>query len=158
MITDALTQVSVAQALAGAGTYLSGNVYDFGVPGPLIGAPVQRQVGTGTALGFGIDVIAGANYTANETYTINIIESASASMSSPTVLASVSITAAQANAGVWKTGTRFFLDLPPGTPTQEFLALQFVLGGTTPTITVSAWFTERNLFSTGEPIYPQNVV
>ena len=158
MFIDALGEVSVAQALSTASTIVSTNVIDLGVPGPNTGTQLFRQIGTGESVGFAIAIGVGANYTANETYTINIIESAAAAMSAPTILASLSITAAQANAGVWAAGTLLFLQMPIGQPTQEFIALQYVLAGTTPTITLTAWLTTRSLFSALAVAYPKSYV
>lgn len=142
MYLDALLLVSDAQAVTA--TAVSTNTIDNGAAG--------RTIGTGEPLGFGLAVdVAADSTTGNETYQFDVISSAAANLGSPVVHASYILTAAQLAAGaLW------FLGLPSGTPTLRYLGLQYTTGGTTPTITVTAWLTARSLFSLTPTHYPKN--
>lgn len=126
MITDALLTVSDAQALTA--TAVSTNTIDLGAP------TVARRVGSGEQIGFEVTVDVAADFTTgDETYSIQAISSAAAALSAPTVLSSVTLTAANRPAG-----SKIWVPVPKGTPIQRYIGLNYVLGGTTPTITVTA--------------------
>lgn len=127
MFIDALLQVSAAQALVA--TALSTNTIDLGNP------TVKNQIGDGEPMGFLVNNNVAADFTTtDETYNVQVVSSASANLSSPTVLAQQAIlTAAQRAAGA-----KMFLFIPKGAPIQRYIGLNFVLGGTTPSITVTA--------------------
>jgi hypothetical protein len=78
-----------------------------------------------------VDVAADAG-TGDETYEFQLITSASADLSSPTVIASRAISRTLLTAG-----SQHFLDVPMGVITQRYLGARLVLGGTTPTITAT---------------------
>lgn len=125
MYVDAQTLLSDAQAFTA--TAVSTNGYNSG------GAAFD--VSEGEPLGIGITVDVAADYTtANETYQFDAVESAAAALTSVTVLASMIITAANLTAG-----SRHVLPFPPGKKTKQYIGLQLTLGGTTPTITITAF-------------------
>lgn len=126
MILDALLLVSDAQAITADA--VSTNTIDLGTSSP------AREIGTGEAMGFLVTVDAAADFTTtDETYAFEVISSASANLSSPTVLNRRVLTAAQL-----ALGAIFFMPLPPGAPSQRYLGLNYDVGGTTPTLTVTA--------------------
>src|SRR5262247_912335 len=98
MYIDALLLLSDSQAITAATN--STNVIDLGNP------DVKRRVGTGEAVGLGIFVEVAAT---GGPLTFNVIDSASSDLSSPTVLATVALTAAQMTAGA-----KFSIGTPPG--------------------------------------------
>ena len=137
MYIDALGLVSDSQAFTGPATTVSTDSIDLGDVTP------KREIGTGEAMGFGVAVEVAADFaTGDETYQFDVISSAAAALTSPTVIASFVRTAAQLLAG-----DLHFLPLPQGFPLQRFLGIQMVLGGTTPSVTISSWLTAHDLFS-----------
>lgn len=144
MFLDALLLVSDAQAVTA--TAFSTNTIDLGASTP------KREIGTGEAMGFGVIVDVAADFTTgNETYQFDLVQSANANLSSPDVIASYVRTAAQLPAG-----SMHFIPIPPGWPQKQYLGLQYTTGGTTPTITVTAWLTARDLFSIQAKAYAKN--
>lgn len=126
MYMDALLTLSDAQALTA--TALSANTIDLGNP------TVKNRIGTGEPLVVALQVDVAADITTgDETYTVQLISSAAAALSSPTVLSAITLTAAQL-----AVGKKFALPIPSGMPSQRYFGLNYVLGGTTPTITVTA--------------------
>lgn len=135
MYIDALLLVSDAQAVTADA--VSTNTIDLGNVTP------KRRIGTGEPMGFGMQVDVAADFTTgDETYSFEVIESANADLSSATVIAAYTRTAAQLFAG-----SLHFFTIPPGFPTARYLGLNYNVGGTTPTITVTAWLTTQALFS-----------
>lgn len=134
MYLDAFLLVSDSQAVTV--TAFSTNTIDLSSVSP------ARDISQGEALGFGINVEVAADFTTgDETYTFEVVQSANANLSSPDVLGSVTRTAAQLAVGT-------LLFLPFMAPvTKRYIGLRYTTGGTTPTITVSAWLTSRALFS-----------
>ncbi len=141
MYLDALLLVSDAQALAATG--VSTNAIDLGDVTP------KREVGTGEPIGFGVSIDVAADFTTgDETYQVNLISDDAAALSSPTVISSHIFTAAERAAG-----SLIFVPFPPAAPKERYIGLQYVLGGTTPSVTVTAWFTTRSLFSVAVKAY-----
>lgn len=127
MFQDALLLLSDAQAFAASG--VSTNTIDFG------NTTIKRRVGSGEPLAILVTVDVAADFTTtDETYTLRAISSATANLAAPTVLAQRTISGASERAA----GARFILPIPPGLPLQEFVGLDTVLGGTTPSITITA--------------------
>ena len=125
MFVDAQDLLSDAQAFTE--TAVSTNGRDSGAAG--------NDITEGEPLGIGITVDVAADYSeANETYQFDAIQSAAAALSAPDVLASRIIAAASLTAG-----SRHVLPIPPGSKTKRYLGLQLTLGGTTPTITITAF-------------------
>lgn len=142
MYIDAFLLVSDSQALTA--TAVSTNTID------LTNVTPKRDVSVGEALGFAINVEAAADFTTgNETYQFDVIQSANADLSSPDVLSSQVMTAAQLTLGklIWA---------PLGEVTKRYIGLRYTLGGTTPLLTVSAWLTTRNIFSKVNVHYANN--
>jgi hypothetical protein len=140
MYLDVLTRVSAAQAVTA--TAVSTNTIDLGSPVP------KREIGTGEAIGFGVAInVAADATTGDETYTFEVIQSANADLSAPDVIASRVVTAAQATAGQLAAGTTLFIPIPQGLPQKQFLGMRYTTGGTTPSVTVTAWLTAHSLFS-----------
>lgn len=146
MFIDALGLVSDAQAVAADAA--STNTIDLGNVTP------KREIGTGEPMGFGfsVDVAADAT-TGDETYEFQVIESANADLSAPTIIAQQAIPRATLVAGF-----QFFLAIPPGYPKARYLGVFYNVGGTTPSITVTAWLTSQKLFSILAKAYAKNYV
>ena len=126
MITDALLTLSDAQALTA--TAFSTNTVDLGNVTPKI----DIAAGEPMAMTIAVDVTADAT-TGDETYTFEFVQSANANLSSPDILAQIAIARATLVAGF-----RFYIALASGVITKRFVGAQYVLGGTTPLITVSS--------------------
>jgi len=124
MFLDALLLLSDAQAVTTDA--VSTNTIDLGA--------ANRKIGTGKPLVvlLAIDVAADIT-TGDETYAFEVIQSAAANLSSPDVLVRRVIVAADLKAGRTQT-----VGIPIGTPTKQYLGMNYDTGGTTPTITVTA--------------------
>lgn len=146
MWIDAEAQLSDAQALSGAASTVSTNAYDMG--------GTNRQMGDGEPMGIGVNVTVAADVgDADETYQFNCVSDTVAALSSPTVLLEMIIPRALLVAGY-----RFIVPIPAGRILEQFVGMQAVLGGTTPSITFDAHIAP---FSMLEPVYtfhPDNVV
>lgn len=144
MFIDALTLVSDAQAFTGAAT-VSTNTIDLTAVTP------NREVGTGEPIGFGfsVDVAAGAG----STVTVEIIESDTADLGTPTVIATLSGLAA-----AFPVGFLFFLGIPPGRPLKRFIGIRETSTGGTTTITLTAWLTLQSMFAVKAQTYAKNYV
>jgi len=131
-------------AAALAATAVSDNAYDTGAQ-PVAGS-IFNDLSRGEPLVFAIAVIVAADLTTgDETYEFDIInDSASNLTTAPNTLAKYVIPAANLTLG-----TLLALPMPirTGTP-QRYLGLKAVLGGTTPSITVTAWITSMNMIDT----------
>jgi len=126
MWIDALLLLSDAQAVTADAA--STNTIDLGGTNKLIGD------GEPLAVLFSIDV-GGDFTTGDETYEFQIIQSASANLSTPDILARRAISAASLGLAA---GTQVSVGLPMATPTKRYLGAYYDVGGTTPTITVTA--------------------
>lgn len=130
MYMDRLGLLSDAQALTASA--LSTNVLDFTNVTP------KRQVGAGQRLWVVFTVGVAADITTgDETYQLDLYTSAAADMSSPVVLESRVLTAANLAAG-----TLHAMAIPQGRML-EFFSTHYTLGGTTPTVTLTAWVTDE---------------
>jgi hypothetical protein len=140
MYVDAQTLLSDAQALTA--TAVSTNTYDTD--------SATNDVGPGEVLVvmFTVDVAADAT-TGDETYAFNVIESAAANLGSATVLNTRTIARATLVAGY-----KFALAIP--SKVLRYLGASYTLGGTTPTITVTAWITAMDLVQ-AEKYYPDAI-
>ena len=123
MIYDAQNQYSNAQALSGTGG-VSTNLIDHGA--------AERRLGSGEPMGVGITVdVALAGTT--PTFVATLQSDDEVAFPSPgTVAQSPTYSALAA-------GARVIVPLPPGQATEQFTRLNYTLGGTTPTITVTAF-------------------
>lgn len=133
MYIDAFTLFSDAQALTA--TAYSTNTIDLGNVTP------KNEIGAGEPLtvAFQIDVAADGT-TTDETYEFRFIQSANANLSSEDALVARIITYANLTVG-----TIHFIDIPPGCVTKRYIGAKYVLGGTTPTVTVTSWLTLRSM-------------
>lgn len=126
MFMDALLLLSDAQAITADA--VSTNTIDLGNP------TVKNKIGTGEPMVVAVQIDSAADLTTtDETYAIEIISSASANLSSPTVLARFVLTAAQL-----ALGKKFALPIPAGMPGQRYLGINYDVGGTTPLLTATA--------------------
>lgn len=138
MFIDAQCQLSSAQAITVDA--VSTNAYDLGaVPtGTANGAAPDPSIGEPMGIVVAVTVAADST-TADETYAFEAIQSTVTALTSPDVLVRVPFTAAQAAAGALAAGTIVVIPLPSGSVTKRFIGLNYDVGGTTPTITCSAW-------------------
>lgn len=144
MYIDALGLVSDAQAVSADA--VSTNTIDLGNVTP------KREIGTGEPMGFGFSVdVAADTASGDETYEFQVIQSANADLSAPDVIVLQAIARATLVAGY-----QFFLPIPPGYPTKRYLGVNYNVGGTTPSITITAWLTTHSLFSILAKSYAKN--
>jgi len=135
MFMDALLMVSDAQALSA--TALSTNTVDLGAP------TVIRRIGTGESIVLAVQIDVGADFTTgDETYEVQLISSANANLSSATILARFPLLA---STSLLIAGKKFSLPMPAGTPAQRYIGANYVLAGTTPTVTLTASFMPRSM-------------
>lgn len=125
MITDAQLYLSTAQALTA--TALSTNAYDTGA------AANDLFMGRQLALVV-VNTVAADFTTTDETYTVQVIASAAAALTSPTVLASYTYVAADR-----ATGKITVIPIPAGVKILRYIGANYVLGGTTPSVTVTSF-------------------
>lgn len=106
---------------------VSTNTYDTGAAGNDLsrGEPLVAVIT--------VDVAADAT-TGDETYQFNVLQSANANLSSADILLERVIAAASLTAG-----SRHVIPLPMSAVTKRYIGLGWDGGGTTPTITVTAW-------------------
>ena len=136
MYLDALLRVSNAQAFGASA--VSTDSIDLGNVTP------KRQIGTGEPLGFGLCVTTAGTVAAT---TFDIISATDAALTTSVLVhATRSLPLAETVAGA-----RFFLGLPPGTPTQRYLGIRLVTAGGT--ISATAWLTAQSLFSIAQVHY-----
>lgn len=146
MFLDAYLRVSNAQALTA--TAVSTDKIDLG------DSTVRRQIGTGEPMGFGMVVTVAADFTTgDETYQFDIVSDEDAALGSPTVHGSFVRTAAQLTAG-----SLHFFPFPQDQLqlVERYIGMRYTLGGTTPTATVTTWFTTHSLFSLVARAYSKN--
>jgi hypothetical protein len=103
--------------------------------------------GEGLVVVIQVDVAADFT-TGDETYEFQFIQSANANLSSPDILASRTIAAASLTAG-----SLHYIPVPPASKTKRYLGLFFNGGGTSPTITVTAFITTAQMLQTNKA-YP----
>jgi len=139
MYVDAFTLVSDSQAVTADA--VSTHTIDLSNVTP------KRDVSVGEEIGFAVAIEVAADFTTtDETYVIQAIQSANANLTSPDVIGQVTLSAAQRAAGS-------LVFVPLSDVTKRYLGLNFDVGGTTPTVTVSAWLTSRKLFSKTHTYY-----
>ena len=107
-------------------------------------------VGEPLCIVFQVDVAADFT-TGDEVYEFQAIQSANANLSSPDILSQRSILAADLTAG-----SLHYLPIPPGSKTKRYLGAFYNVGGTTPTITVTAFIQPMNMIQV-EKVYPDNI-
>ena len=123
MILDKLLQLSDSQALTT--TAVSTNVIDLGE---------DRNIGIGTSMSILVCLEAAADDAdGDETYSAVLQTATDEAFTSPVEVISRAIPAGAA------VGSKYVLPLPADLGADRFLRLNFVLGGTTPGVTVSAY-------------------
>lgn len=126
MYIDSLLQFSNAQALTA--TAVSASNVDLGS---------DRDIGPGRPMWVVVAINTAAdNTTGDETYSIALQTDDNASFTSPTTIATVVPAAATLTAG-----TRVVLGMPYAN--ERYIRLNYTLGGTTPSVTVTAWLTDQ---------------
>jgi hypothetical protein len=131
MYIDAQTLMWNATALTSDAA--STNTYDTGAAG--------NDISVGEPLVAVIQVDVAADYTSeNETYEFQVIQSAAANLGSADILCLI-----QPAASLLTVNSIVILPIPAGTITKRYLGLYFNGGGTTPTITVTAWFAPASM-------------
>lgn len=123
MIIDKELEFSDGQALTS--TAASTNLIDLGV---------DRDIGVGHPMWviMQLDVAADAG-NADETYSVAVQTDDNSGFSSATTLGTITITRGDA------AGTQYVFALPLAN--ERYLRLNYTLGGTSPSVTVSAWLT-----------------
>ena len=139
MYVDSALEFSDAQALTA--TAVSTNV-----------VPVSANIGRGQPMAVVVTVGVAADYTSsNETYQVTIQTDSTAGMSSPTVIASSAVT----NGDALPIGTKIVV--PIGFDNEAFLRINYVLAGTSPTVTFDASLIPMNMIDSYAS-YADNVV
>lgn len=156
MYIDAQTKVWDAAALTA--TAVSTNVVDLGgLPAVHSANGSLREIGSGTPVGFALSVgVAADHTTGDETYEFDIITStASDGTTGQLIIAKYVVLFSALTAGAL-----LFLPIPPlqaGAAVQQFVGLKYVGGGTTPTVTVTAWLTLQSMIQ-AQTLYPTELV
>ena len=126
MILDLQQLLSDAQALTA--TAVSTNTIDFGNVTP------KNDPGAGEPMALVITVdVAADTASGNETYTFSLVQSANADLSSNDNLVDRTIAGASLTAG-----SKHVIPVPPGAITKRYIGAEYTLGGTTPSVTVTA--------------------
>lgn len=129
MFIDAQLQFSDAQALTS--TAASTNVIDLGV---------DRNIGQGEPMAVMIVLdVAADDADADETYTAAIQTDDNVSFSSATTLETLTITRGDA------AGSKYFHVLKPDTLSERYLRINYTLGGTSPSVTATAFLIPSNM-------------
>lgn len=120
MILDALNALSNSQALTV--TAASTDTIDLGV---------ERQLGSGEPMAVMVTVGVAMGGT-SPTLQVNVQSDDNTGFSSAAVVA------ASASFSSLPAGSKIVIPIPPNTNTERYLRLNYTLGGTSPTVTVSA--------------------
>jgi hypothetical protein len=129
-MVDARLEFSSAQALTASAD--STNVVDL--------TQTARQIGAGRPMFVHFNVTVAADFTsADETYTFGVATGAATSLG--TVLASRAIVA-----GTLVAGYNFTMAVPT-TGVLRYIGVEYVLAGTSPTITVDAYLSDQEAYS-----------
>jgi Bbp16-like protein len=142
-IRDAQMRVINAQAFSA--TAVSGSSIDVG------GA--NRDLATGEPIELVLNVtVAGDRTTGDETYTAEVIQATDGALTtSVDVLASRPIPVADL-----AVGSQIRVPVPPGSITKQYLGARMTLAGTTPSITLTGFFSPSSMVSAAKPqSYPK---
>lgn len=131
MFVDALTLVSSGQQVTADA--VSTNTIDLGLVTP------KRAIGDGEPMGFAVVITAVGTNSGSADF--QAISSAAANLGSPTVLSLIRLVTADL-----VLGKIVFVPIPPGTPAQQFLGLNYDITGVVD-FTVKAWLTSQALFA-----------
>lgn len=123
MILDAQLQFSDGQALTSSGA--STNLIDLGA---------DRNIGVGEEMAVLLVVdVAADDGNADETYSFAIEADDNSSFSSAVTVGTITVTRGDA------AGTQYTALLPKGSETERYMRLNATLGGTSPSVTVTAF-------------------
>lgn len=142
MIIDAQTTLWSAAALTA--TAVSDNCYDTGAAG-VSGGPLN-DLARGEPMVFAMAVIVSADHTTgDETYEFDIISATASDLTTgQLILAKYVMLYSDLVAG-----NLVIFPMPVATQVvQRYIGLKYVGGGTTPTITVTAWLTSQHMVQT----------
>ena len=129
MFIDAQHLLSDGQALTA--TAASTNIIDLGI---------DRNVGIGEPMGVLLVLdVAADDTTGDETYAVALQTDSDSGFGSAVQIGSATITRGDA------AGSKFYIPVPADTSADQYLRLNFTLGGTTPTVTVTAFLTPQNM-------------
>ncbi len=157
MIIDAQNQFSSAQALTTTGA-VGTNVIDL---------TIDRSIGNGEPMGVVfLCTVAADQTTGDEDYTFDVEYASDAAQTTARKLIGRRVfesgtPAAPANdADLLVAGFKFVIPIPPTSlsESERYLGIRYVLAGTTPTITMTAWLAPLSLIDSSEPTYPNNYV
>ena len=140
MYLDANHLFSDAQALTT--TAASTNVVD-------LGSDSNLGIGNPMAVVLVIDVAADGT-TGDETYAVAVQTDDNDGFSSATQIGSITITRGDA------AGTKYVALIPADATCERYLRLNYTLGGTTPTVTVTAFLTAANMIQ-NDVSYADNI-
>ena len=138
MFIDALNLLSDAQALSATG--YSTDTIDNGAP---LSGSVYRDIGEGEQMELVVScdvALAGTTPTLD----IQFVQSANANLSSHDVLAAAAQVTALAAGAIVR------VPVPPAV-TKRYVGARFVLGGTTPTVTVTAFLQPKKMAAKQKP-------
>jgi hypothetical protein len=132
MILDSLLKVSASQALTA--TAVATNTYDQGAP--YTSGGTNTEIGEGEPMGFLVNVEVAADFTTgDETYEFDVVSATAADGTTGQLIhLKMALLASYLVAG-----RNVFVPIPPGIITQRYITLKYILAGTTPTLTVSAY-------------------
>lgn len=151
MILDAQCQFSDAQALTASA--VGENVYDLSQ---------ARSLGNGEPMGvlFVVDVAADQtsgdeDYTFDVEYASNAAQSTGRELIGRRIFESGTPTAPAQDADLLVAGFRFVIPVPPTTQSEDerYIGVRYVLAGSTPTITMSAYLGPMSMFEVGDAYY-----
>jgi hypothetical protein len=143
MILDAQTTLSDFQAFAATGA--STNIIDF---------TKARSIGVGEPLALVITLDVAADATdGNETYTAQLETDTTAAFGAPVAVGAV-ITITRGDAA----GKKYTLLLPNDASIKQFLRLKLTLGGTTPSVTLTAELVPASDVQVADTIYASGFV
>lgn len=138
MILDSTLQFSDAQALTVVGA-VSTNVIDL---------TDDREIGIGEPMALLVVITVAADFTTtDETYQFILQTDSSAAFSSPTTVVDSGVI----NGDLLTAGKRVVL--PMGFTNDQFLRVNNVLAGTTPTVTIDSFLQPLNMID-GDVLYP----
>lgn len=137
MILDAQLEFSSEQALTV--TAASTNIVDLGA---------DRNIGIGKEMAVLLVLdVASDNTTEDETYSVAVQADDNASFSSAGTVTTFTIAAGAA------AGTKYAAILPKDTLTERYIRLNYTLGGTTPSVTVSAYLVPSDNIDAADVYY-----
>src|SRR5262245_27737785 len=151
MFLDSQHQFSDSQAVTA--TILATNVIDL---------LADRSIGSGEPMGVVINVEVAADIaSSDETYQFDVEYASDAGITTARKLMgrrryTFAATAPDENANLLVAGFKFVIPIPPAalSESERFLGLRYTLGGTTPSVTVSAHLQPLSMLEVGQVSFP----